>query len=86
MALFIVTLKLAKNVNHDPRNKVTTWCPVTGEMCTDQTGAHHSVLVEADTLREVHDAYKEFGLHVTRIEVARPRKLLADLMQVKASS
>lgn len=61
--LAIVTIKLPKNPNHDPHNKVTSSCPFSGT-CTDATGEHHSGLVaslaDIDKLREHY--------HITRIE------------------
>lgn len=68
-ALFLVTVKLARNPEHNPRAKVTTSCPVgLGAPCTDATGEHHTYLVEA-TSRDVALAHAQqrYG-HVTRIE------------------
>jgi len=62
--LKLVTIKLPKNPNHDPHNKVTGPCPVSSE-CTDSTGEHHTVLVTSD--EEIAALREEFG-HITRIE------------------
>lgn len=68
----IVTVKLPRRADHDPRNKVTGPCPVAGANthCTDVTGEHHSVLVEdmpdVDTVRA---CFAGLGQHVTRIEI-----------------
>lgn len=68
--LFLVTVKLPKNPDHDPTKKQTGSCPVSPEKtCTDTTGAHHTVLCygesEADILRYWS---QERHFHVTRIE------------------
>lgn len=71
MALFIVTVKMATNPHHDPKNKVTGGCPLTSgqTLCTDNTGAHHSALVGVfDTSEEVRSHFVDMGYHVTRIE------------------
>jgi stalled ribosome rescue protein Dom34 len=59
----LVTIKLAKNPNHDPHNKVVGSCP-TSESCTDSTGEHHTMLVFT---QEAIDIIKA-EYHVTRIE------------------
>lgn len=68
--MYLVTVKLPRNPKHDPRRKVAGNCPVTGLYCTDVTGEHHTVLIEASdvTTAEV-DARMLYG-HVTRIEDA----------------
>lgn len=66
----IVTVKLPKNPDHDPTNKVKGECPIDGSYCTDVTGAHHSVLFTGGLSTEwvrVHFE-KTLGFHVTRIE------------------
>lgn len=66
---FLVTVRLAKNPVHNPREKKTGPCPVNGKPCTDVTGEHHTFLVDldgedAEGVREIYD-----GLyHVTRVE------------------
>ncbi len=63
---YIVTIKLPRNPDHDPRNKVTGPCPANPNTeCTDVTGEHHSVLVE--TQEQVAELF-ESHLHVTRAE------------------
>jgi hypothetical protein len=70
MALYIVTVKLAKNSDHNPLDKRTGECPLPSSViCTDVTGEHHSLLVEAashDAAREVATRHGYF--HVTRVE------------------
>jgi hypothetical protein len=68
MAAYIVTVKLSRNKAHDPRNKVTAPCPVSGRECTDQTGEHHSVLVEAQSATGAREYFIAGGVHVTRVE------------------
>ncbi|AXH66272.1 hypothetical protein SEA_SATIS_111 [Streptomyces phage Satis] len=73
---FLVTVKLAKNPGHNPREKKTGPCPVNGKPCTDVTGEHHTFLVDLDghTLhgREMDaEGVREFyagTYHVTRVE------------------
>lgn len=63
MASYIITVKQARNPNHDPRNKKSGACPFS-VFCTDVTGEHHSFLgteMDAERLRQE-------GVHITRIE------------------
>lgn len=60
----LVTVKLPKNPEHDPRNKKTGLCPVS-PTCTDVTGEHHTVV--ARSAAEVEELREKFG-HITRIE------------------
>lgn len=60
---YLVTIKLPRNPDHDPRNKKTGPCPASTE-CTDSTGEHHTVLLETDRLEL---ALARFS-HVTRVE------------------
>lgn len=46
--LFIVTVKGERNPNHNPMRKVSARCMVS-DWCTDQTGHHHSVLVDDES-------------------------------------
>lgn len=62
----LVTVKLPKNPEHDPRNKQTGPC-VVSPTCTDATGEHHTVV--ARTMDEVEALREKFG-HITRIETA----------------
>lgn len=59
----LVTIKLPKNPKHDPHNKVTGPCPVSGS-CTDVTGEHHTVLIYTDSGLEKLTALH----HITRVE------------------
>lgn len=63
MPLFIVTVKLPRNPEHNPREKKTRPCPVQlGATCTDATGEHHSYLVIAALRESVQgDAERHFG-------------------------
>lgn len=66
--LYIVTVRLEKSLFHDPRNKVTGRCPLGTDRCTDQTGEHHSFLVDSRlSLEEVRE-YLKATYHVTRVE------------------
>jgi hypothetical protein len=73
MAAYIVTVKLSRNEAHDPRNKVTAPCPMSGRECTDQTGEHHSVLVEAQSAVGAREYFIAAGVHVTRVEAVEDR-------------
>lgn len=65
--MYLVTVKIPKDPDHDPHNKVTGECPVQpGKLCTDVTGQHHTTLQEATSLEEVLAQFT--GLHVTRVE------------------
>lgn len=68
--LFIVTVKLPKNVDHNPRDKQYGGCPVSPlAICTDTTGEHHSILVQADDSTSAHTVATRNGYkHITRIE------------------
>ena len=59
----IVTIKLPRNKEHDPHNKVTAPC-VTSGTCTDATGEHHSILVT----NQAHLERLKREFHITRIE------------------
>lgn len=44
--LVLVTIRLPRNADHDPHNKVTGPCPVNdSQPCTDITGEHHTIAV-----------------------------------------
>lgn len=61
--LLIITVKLPRNPNHDPRNKQTGGCKYSRN-CTDVTGEHHSFLgTQVDV-----DSLKAEGVHITRVE------------------
>jgi hypothetical protein len=73
MATYIVTVKLAKNPEHNPRDKKTGPCPVSGKPCTDVTGEHHTFIFVAEgegwTVEGVRELYEGI-YHVTRVESA----------------
>jgi hypothetical protein len=73
---YIVTVKLPKNKEHDPKNKKTDVCPVSSDYaeCTDATGEHHSFLAYGNSAEEVRDVFKSY-YHVTRVEMAMIRTL-----------
>ena len=61
----IVTVKFARDPNHDPSNKVTGICPADeNAVCTDVTGQHHSYLATDEEI----EALRKDGVHITRIE------------------
>ena len=62
---FIVTVKFGFNDKHDPKNKKVGQCPWSMN-CTDSTGAHHSVLIDAPDRQAVEAMFQSY--HVTRIE------------------
>lgn len=62
--VWLVTIKLPKNPDHNPHSKVTAPCPVSSS-CTDSTGEHHTMLVTTEA--EMNEVRKQFG-HITRIE------------------
>lgn len=62
----LITVKLPKTVAHDPHNKVTGTCPLSGQRCTDVTGEHHTVLVRGGDVEAAKLAWRKF--HITRIE------------------
>ena len=65
---YIVTVKLPKNPDHNPHNKLIGNCPVSDKVCTDVTGEHHSFLREAASPADARNqAFARFG-HVTRVE------------------
>ncbi len=65
----IVTVKLPRNPEHDPRNKQVGPCPVTGKLCTDITGNHHSYLAIGESVEEITATAVNLHGHVTRVEV-----------------
>lgn len=69
MALFLVTVRLPKNPEHNPRDKKTGPCPVDGKPCTDVTGEHHTFLTDLDDIgaEGVREIYQGI-YHVTRVE------------------
>lgn len=69
MASHLVTVKLPKNPEHNPREKKTGPCPVNGKPCTDVTGEHHTFAVDLDGMdaEDVREIYRT-TYHVTRVE------------------
>lgn len=68
--VYLVTVKLPKNPDHDPRNKVTGPCPVTGNLCTDVTGEHHTFTVQSRGGIDLVTTFARMRYgHVTRVEV-----------------
>lgn len=67
MRQYILTIKLPRDANHDPRSKAIGNC-ITSPNCTDKTGAHHSLLVNAMSVGAVELWAKGEGYHITRIE------------------
>lgn len=67
--LWIVTVKLVRNLDHDPQHKQTGPCQFS-EICTDVTGEHHSFLM-AGPESLVRDVMRRRGVHITRIERAQ---------------
>jgi hypothetical protein len=71
MTPYIVTVKLAKNPEHDPSDKKTAACPASdGCGCTDSTGEHHSFIALGGDITEVQATWTANGYHVTRVETA----------------
>lgn len=66
----IVTVKLPKNLHHDPNQKMIGECPVNArKLCTDVTGEHHSLVAEGTDIPSLRFMMETQGYHVTRIEV-----------------
>lgn len=67
--MFLVTVKLPKNPDHNPRNKVTGPCPMGGGHCTDVTGEHHTTWwITNESLQTVLNLARKTYDHVTRVE------------------
>lgn len=63
--IFLVTVKVPRNPDHDPANKIEGQCPVNpNTRCSDVTGQHHTVI--AGTQERVDAIAACF--HVTRVE------------------
>jgi hypothetical protein len=67
LSQYIITVKLDKNPNHNPNQKIPGICPL-GGYCTDVTGAHHSQVAKFPSVGEARTFYESLGYHVTRIE------------------
>jgi hypothetical protein len=69
VALFLITVKLPRDPDHDPTNRKAGTCPVNHGNCTDITGPHHTFLLEADgNQTEMMEEVRTRWPHVTRIE------------------
>ncbi len=66
---YLITVKLPKNPEHNPKRKQTGPCPVNGEPCSDVTGEHHTILIRTGrSLTDVAQwASTKYG-HTTRVE------------------
>jgi len=71
--IYIVTFKYPRDANHNPADKKTASCPCSF-VCTDSTGAHHSMIVQADSVEDIRSAFNE--AHITRIELALPMRVV----------
>jgi hypothetical protein len=78
--VYLVTVKCAKNPDHNPSDKKTGPCPFGGLACTDRTGEHHTfATVSVQAAAEVRDLWNERGklgttdqrFRVTRVEEAK---------------
>lgn len=69
--IYIVTVRTARNPEHDPQAKKTGRCPFSAA-CTDVTGEHHSFLAAGQSAREIAERYRRLGHRVTRVEHADP--------------
>lgn len=70
--LYLVTVKLPKNPEHNPRDKKTGPCPANGNLCTDVTGEHHTFTASLDddlSAEDVRKIYQGLYDHITRIEI-----------------
>lgn len=74
----IVTVKLNRNIKHNPHDKKTGRCPLATEedavnflrtICTDVTGSHHSYLETGYNLQHIENKARAKYGHVTRIEI-----------------
>ena len=64
---YLVTIKLPRNPEHNPVDKLTGPC-VASPHCTDMTGQHHTLLIEAADDGDAVRQASTLGLHITRIE------------------
>jgi hypothetical protein len=67
LARYLVTTKLPRNPDHDPKSKRTGAC-IASPHCTDVTGEHHTMLIEAADDTDILVQAGKLGLHITRIE------------------
>lgn len=66
MPHYMATLKLPTGFHnpHDKKVGVCTFSP----MCTDSTGAHHTVVIDALGVDNIAEWAKREGMHLTRVE------------------
>lgn len=64
--IHLITVKLPRNPDHNPRAKVVGPCPVTGLPCTDVTGEHHTFAVVAEDAAKIMTDMALLHGHVTR--------------------
>lgn len=69
MQNWLVTVKLPRNPDHDPTNKVAGNCPVNGAPCSDITGQHHTVRVLASSEEGARLWAEVKRFHLTRVEL-----------------
>ncbi len=67
----IITIKLKRNPNHNPKDKKKGKCPITNNECSDITGEHHSYIETGNSLKEIEIKAKNKYSHITRIEVIK---------------
>lgn len=66
---YLVTVKMAKNPAHNPKDKKVGRCPAGEGTCTDYTGEHHTFIVRSvKGVEEVLAECRERYGHVTRVE------------------
>lgn len=66
-ALYLVTVEVPCDPDHDPGSKQTGECPLSLR-CTDATGRHHTVIVQAVDDDEALTLAQGLDVHITRIE------------------
>ncbi len=71
-SMYVVTVKLNRNIKHDPHNKIESDCPYS-EWCTDSTGNHHSFIMIGYETSDIERQMKQRHptIHITRIEKAK---------------
>lgn len=65
----IITVKLPKNLQHNPHDKQIGNCPLSNKVCTDVTGEHHSYIESGRSKYEIIIKASKKGKHITRMEV-----------------
>lgn len=71
----IVTVRLPRNLKHNPFKKEWGACPLSKFLkmyiyCTDVTGEHHSYIETGTCIGDIEKKAKAKFKHITRIEVA----------------